>query len=160
VANGESALNPAYLKSARRITATHLPWSPTNTVWPLSGAFGQSTNLTNLVAVAYDDQAANPFLHTYHPDHDNLNATFDGVLPQGSESYRIERAITLLVQPPAADFASLVAAASTLTGQYQETVTLKGLARGGGNNDTRQFQVRGSFTLNRVSEIPILTLAP
>ena len=160
VANGESALNPVYLKNARRITATHLPWSPTNTVWPLSGSFGQSTNLTNLVAVAYDDQAANPFLHTYHPDHDNLNATFNAVLPQGSESYRIERAISLLVQPPAADFSSLVAAAATLTGEYRETVTIKGLARAGGTNDTRQFQVRGSFTLNRVSDVPTLTLAP
>lgn len=160
VANGESALNPAYLKSARRITATHLPWSASNTIWTLSGAFGQATNLSTLVSVAYDDQASNPFLHTYHPDHDNLNATFDAVLPQGAESYRIERAITLLVQPPASDFSSLVAAATTLTGEYRETVTLKGLARAGGRNDTRQFEVRGAFSLNRVSEVPTLTLAP
>jgi hypothetical protein len=160
VANGESVLHPAYLKSARRITATHLPWSSTNTVWPMSGALGQATNLITLVSVAYDDQASNPFLHTYHPDHDNLNATFNAVLAQGSESYRIERAITLLVQPPATDFSSLVAAADTLTGEYREVVTLKGLARGGGANDTRQFETRGAFRLTRVSDVPTLTLAP
>jgi hypothetical protein len=160
VANGESALHPGYLKSARRITATHLPWSATNTVWPLGGRLGQATNLTAQVAVLFNDQAANPFLHTYHPDHDNLNATLDGVLSQGSESYRIERAITLLVQPPGEDFSSLVAAASTLTGEYREIVTLKGLARAGGTNDTRQFEVRGAFKLNRLSDVPALTLAP
>jgi hypothetical protein len=160
VATGESALHPAYLKNARRITAAHLPWSSSNTVWGLGGQLGSSTNLTALVTVAYDNQASNPFLHTYHPDHDNLNASSDAVLPQGSESYGIERAITLLVQPPANDFSSLVTAASSLTGEYRETVTLKGLARAGGTNDTRQFEVRGSFSLNRVSDVPNLTVAP
>jgi len=160
VANGESALHPAYLKNARRITATHLPWSANNPAWALSGRLGANTNLTSLVTVAYDDQASNPFLHTYHPDHDNLNATFNAVLAQGSESYRIERAIMLLVQPPANDFSSLVAAASTFTGEYREFVTLKGLARAGGTNDTRQFEVRGAFSLKRMSDVPNLTLAP
>lgn len=160
VASGESALHPAYLKNARRITATHLPWTTNNTVWALSGQLGQVSNLTANVTVAYDDQASNPFLHTYHPDHDNLNATFSAVLPQGAESYRIERAITLLVQPPANDFSSLVAAAGTFGGEYREIVTLKGLARAGGTNDTRQFEVRGAFSLKRVSDVPTLTLAP
>lgn len=160
VANGEGALHPAYLKNARRITATHLPWTSNNAVWALSGRLGQVSNLTANVTVAYDDQASNPFLHTYHPDHDNLNATFNAVLPQGAESYRIERAITLLVQPPANDFSSLVAAASTFNGEYREIVTLKGLARAGGTNDTRQFEVRGAFTLKRVTDVPTLTLAP
>ena len=27
------------------------------------------------------DHVANPFLHTYHPDHDNLNADFDATSP-------------------------------------------------------------------------------
>ena len=149
VANGESALHPAYLKNARRITATHLPWTTNNTVWALSGQLGQVSNLTANVTVAYDDQASNPFLHTYHPDHDNLNATFNAVLPQGAESYRIERAITLLVQPPANDFSSLVAAAGTFTGEYREIVTLKGLARAGGTNASPPvFTVNVTFPLS------------
>ena len=159
VASGESALHPAYLKNARRITATHLPRSSSNTVWALSGQLGQVSNLTANVTVAYDDQASNPFLHTYHPDHDNLNVRFDAPLPQGAESYGIERAITLLVKPPTDDFSSLVGAAGTFSGEYREIVTLKGLARAGGD-DTRRFEVRGAFILKRVVDVPNLTLAP
>ena len=58
------------------------------------------------------------------------------------------------------DFSSLVAAGSTVLGEYREMVTLKGLARPGGTNETRQFEVRGGSSLNRVSEIPMLTIAP
>ncbi len=160
VASGESALHPAYLKNARRITATHLPRSSSNTVWALSGQLGQVSNLTANVTVAYDDQASNPFLHTYHPDHDNLNVRFDAPLPQGAESYGIQRAITLLVKPPTDDFSSLVGAAGTFSGEYREIVTLKGLARAVGGGDTRQFEVRGAFILKRVVDVPTLTLAP
>lgn len=160
VALGESALHPGFLKNARRITAPHLPWTSNNTSWALSGKLGQQTNFTVTVAVPYDDQAANPFLHTYHPDHDNRTATFDALQPQGVESYQIERAITLAVRPPADDFASLVTAGTSLQGEYREVLTLRGLARAGGTNDTRQLQVRGDFRLQRVSDIPVLTLAP
>ena len=160
VANGESALHPALLESARRITAAHLPWSPNNTVWPFDGQLGQQPTITTMVVVDYNDPASNPFLHTYHPDHDNLNASFDATLPQGSESYRIERVIRLIVDPPADDFSSLVASGNTFAGRYEERVTLKGLARAGGANDTREFEARGAFSLTRLSDIPTLTLVP
>jgi hypothetical protein len=160
VTTGESALHPGYFKSARRITAAHLPWSTNNATWEFDGKFGGAANLTTTVAEAHDDQASNPFLHTYHPDHDNLDVKFKTVLPQGSESYRIERAITLAVLPPANDFSSLVAGSSKLIGEYRETMTIKGLARAGGTNDSRRFEVRGLFTLSRVSEVPTLTTAP
>ena len=32
--------------------------------------------MATTVTLSYNDQASNPFLHTYHPDHDNLDATF------------------------------------------------------------------------------------
>jgi hypothetical protein len=159
-ATGESALHPAFLKNARRISAPHLPWTEGNTVWPLNGKLGQQTLLSTTVSVAYHDQASNPFLHTYHPDHDNRTATFDAIQPQGAESYAIERAITLEVQPPGNDFASLVNAGTSLRGEYRETLTLKGLSRASGATDSRPLQVRGSFQLNRISDIPVLTLAP
>jgi len=157
VASGESALHPGYLKSARRISSTFLPWTAANTVWPLSGNLGQGLTLSNTLPVTlpYADQAANPFLHTYHPDHDNLNATFDAVLPQGMESYTVERAITLTVQAPADDFASIVAGAQTLSGEYQETIALKGLG-----SNRREYRVSGSFSLNRISPVPNLTISP
>jgi hypothetical protein len=157
IASSESALHPGYLKNARRISSTFLPWTAANTRWPLSGNLGQGLILSNTMPVTlpYSDQAANPFLHTYHTDHDNLNATFDAVLPQGVESYTVERAITLSVQAPAEDFASIVTGAQTLTGGYQETITIKGL----GSNH-REYRVSGGFTLNRISPVPLLTVAP
>ena len=44
-----------------------------------------------------------------------------------------------------------------VNGIYSEVITLEGLARGGGSNDTRRLEVRGRFTLNRISEISLLT---
>lgn len=121
----------------------------------MSGNLGQQTSLGTTVTLNHDDQASNPFLHTYHPDHDNLDATFTHVLPQGAESYTVVRAITLNVQPPADDFSSLVAGAQSLTGNYLETITLAGLGA-----SARAYQVSGVFTLNRISQVPTLTLAP
>lgn len=156
----ESALSPQFLKDARRLSAVHLPWSSQNPAWLFSGKFGAQTNLTTTVTLGHDDRASSPFIHAYHPDHDNLDVTFKTLLPQGSESYGLQREITLNVTPPANDFSSLVSANLTINGVYSEIITLKGLARAGGTNDTRRFEVRGSFTLNRVSDIAQITTVP
>ena len=45
------------------------------------------------------DHASNPFLHTYHPDHDNLDNrddTFQTQLSAGKESYDLRRVMTLM----------------------------------------------------------------
>ncbi len=156
----EAALSPQFIKDARRLSAVHLPWSAQNPGWPFSGRFGAQTNLTTAVTLGYNDRASSPFLHSYHPDHDNLNATFKTLLPQGSESYGVQRQITLNVTPPANDFGSLVSANRTFNGEYREVITLQGLARAGGATDTRRFEVRGTFSLNRVSDIAQMTPAP
>lgn len=160
VSRGESALAPAFLKDARRVSAVHLPWTSTNTAWAFNGRLQNQTTLTTTVSVGYNDRAANPFLHAYHPDHDNLDVTFKNVLPQGAESYSVQRDITLRITPPADNFASLVSAGLTLGGDYTEVITIRGLARAGGTFDTRQFEVRGVFSLNRVSDISTLAIAP
>ena len=160
VANTEAVLNRNLLSQARRISAAHLPWTEANTPWAFNGKLGQATDLTATVTLGYNDQASNPFVHTYHPDHDNLDPTFRNVLAQGSESYSAERVITLHVSPPANDFAAITAGGRTLTGNYEETITLKGLARAGGQFDTPKFEVRGVFTLNHISDIPTLTTVP
>ena len=129
VATKESALKPELLSSARRISAPHLPWTSANQPWPLNGRLQVQTNLTAQVTVGYNDQSSNPFVHTYHPDHDNQNSTFTGVLPQGSESFAVERTIRLSFKAPGNDFQSLTSASRTLAGDYSETVVLKGLAR-------------------------------
>jgi hypothetical protein len=160
VANQESALEPTLLEQARRISATHLPWSDTNPGWAFSGPLVRGAVVTATVTNAFNQQASNPFLHTYHPDHDNLNATFNAELPQGSESYTIVREITLHVTPPAADFNSRVAAGLALSGEYLETVRVLGLARAGNTFDTRRFDAHGGFKLNRISPTPTLTRVP
>lgn len=159
-ANQESLLLGSSLGTARRISAAHLPWSESNQPWWFGGRLAPSLWLTNLVEVGHNDHRSNPFLHTFHPDHDNLDATFKKGLPQGSESYGIRREIRLHVLLPRDDFSSLVGGGTTLAGEYFETLTLSGLARAGGTNDARQFQTRGVFTLNRIAPIPNLTLAP
>jgi hypothetical protein len=160
VANQESALARNLIAESRRLSASHLPWSEANPGWIFSGALAQSAVVTTTVTTPFDDQSANPFLHTYHPDHDNLDARFRNQLSQGSESYAIVREITLAVQPPASDFNSRVSAGLTLVGDYLETVRVEGLARGGGAVDSRRFDVKGVFQLSRVSDVPTLTLVP
>ncbi len=151
LATTQNLLDPAHLDSARRITATHLPWSEANVPWRFTGQLGPGGLLTTTVDLPYDDQASNPFLHTYHPDHDNLDASYQTELAQGYESYRITRQITLNVSPPGNDFASLTSASQNLVGYYQETIRLGGL--GGAERD---FNVSGTFALNRISTIPLL----
>jgi len=108
--------------------------------------------LSTTVNLPYDDQASNPFLHTYHPDHDNLDATFQHELPGGSESYGISRQITLSLNSPGSDFVSLTQFGQAFQGAYTETITMTGLG-----NATRTFNVAGTFALSRISSIPVLT---
>jgi hypothetical protein len=160
IATREETLSATLLNKARRISAAHLPFTAENEGWSFDGPLGMGRTVTTTITNAFNDHASNPFLHTYHPDHDNLDATFRNELPQGSESFSIIREITLVVQPPTDDFNSLVNANIDLTGTYVETIRLQGLARPGNTHDTRRFNVRGVFSLNRVSEIPIVTHLP
>jgi len=155
VATSQAALDPAHLGAARRISSVDFPWSQSNTAWPLSGPLAPGASLSTEVDLAYDDQPTNPFLHTYHPDHDNLDATFSQELPQGAESYGVTRQITLTVSPPGNDFTSKTTVGQAFSGAYQESVTLKGL---GGS--TRQFSASGAFGLKRISPIATLTTQP
>jgi len=153
VATRESALDPQQLGTARRISSADFPWTRTNQSWRFSGQFAAGGVLAVTVPVAYDDHASNPFLHTYHPDHDNLDATFQNKLPVGYESYDISRAITLNLSPAGNDFSSLTAAGQSLTGTYLETITVFGVG-----SASRTFNVTGGFTLNRISPIASLTV--
>jgi hypothetical protein len=154
VATTESVLDVSHLNTARRISATHLPWTANNTVWPFTGGpLAQGATLTTTVFEPYDDQAANPFLHTYHPDHNNLDTESPPhELPVGSESYNITRQITLSVVANSTDFVSLTTANTSLLGLYNETITLTGL--GGA---TKSYQTSGAFSLKQVSPISSLT---
>src|SRR4030095_8898543 len=104
------------------------------------------------VPVSCTCQSSNPFLHTYHPDHDNLDALFSTPLAQGIESYGVTRQITLSFAAPNNDFNSLTQSSDDLSGNYLEAITFA--ARG---SQTRQYNVLGSFSLKRISDITTLT---
>lgn len=156
----EQQLDPSRLSLARRITAAHLPWTPTNQTWAATGAFQTGRTLTNVITVNYNDHASNPFLHTYHPDHDNLNALFSGVQPVGVESYGIKRQIVLTFTEPPADYTTLTAGSTRVEGTYEEDITFLGRAYTLGQtvtNETRTVSTRGTFQLNRISTISQLS---
>ena len=152
LAHTEDALDPQQLEEARRLSVAHLPWSGGNTSWVFNGSLTGSGPITTQVDVAYDESATNPFVHTYHPDHDNKDARFEDTLPRGSESYDIVRQITLEVQPPGNDFEGMTTGWQTLSGRYQETLILRGRLTDSGS-DARTFRTRGGFALNRITDI-------
>jgi len=130
----------------RRMSAAgfDFPTSPDANFLPLSGAFGGTAPVTGSFAMP-PTSPRNPFLHRYHPDHDNLNATFNAYR---EEAYNITRAFELRFSPT-----NLTATAApdygykVLTGTYRETVT--GLNKA-------SVVAGGVFRLNRVSEIGAL----
>ena len=151
VATRESELMTSQLASARRVSAVHLPLIGGNP-WSFSGTIQDRSTLTTTVTHDYDDHTSNPFLHTYHPDHDNLDALYKTEENPGRESFGIRRLISLEFAAPSNDFESLTKSGSTLTGNYRETVTF--LDRHG---DSKQFNVLGNFRLSRLTDIAALT---
>jgi hypothetical protein len=145
----ESKLHPNLLSQARRLSAVHLPLS--NTGWVLQGDFGGVGILNAVLTDGFDNTTSNPFLHAYHPDHDNLDALFDSTARKGAESYDIKRQITLSFTPPDDDFVSRTVGSSKVRGTYLENIVLKG-----GENQTRTVVTKGTFVLNRVSSIATL----
>ncbi len=152
VATREDLLLSAQLGEARRISSVQFPTSAGNIPWDFTGSLQQGGSLTVNVPLSYDDQASNPFLHTYHPDHDNLDPQFTTAQARGVESYGVTRQITLSVTPPGNDFNSLTQGSQDLTGNYSELITFQ--ARG---SQTRQYNVLGTFSLKRISDIATLT---
>lgn len=149
VATQQRFLLKEQLSSARRISAAHLPWSSTNVFWPLTVSNGVSRAQ---IVVPYDQASVNPFVHQYHPDHDNLNASFTQLLPKGQESYGITRTIWLSPQTAGTDYQSQTTGALDRNGIYDETIAIEG-----SGSNARTFRVIGTFNLNRISDLPTLT---
>ena len=152
VATREEFLLPAQLEQARRISSIHFPTSAGNIPWDFSGIMQLGGSLTASLPLDYNDQAANPFIHTYHPDHDNLDAQFKTTQARGVESYGVTRQITLTFTAAENDFNSLTQGGQDLGGTYAEAITFAGHGM-----QTRQYNVLGSFTLKRISDIATLT---
>jgi hypothetical protein len=131
---------------ATRLVAAHLPLD--TEVATGSGSVGLGTTLVRTLTVPYNDRT-NPFVHQYHPDHDNKDARFQSV-GADVESYTITRtcSFTFTATPPGG--VSLPGwGSSILGGTYTETLT--GLHR-------QPIVITGTFTLRRASEIGAITL--
>lgn len=156
VSTQQAALDPAQLGTARRISAIHFPFSHGNSGWSqVGGSFGLGSSLQFNVDADHNAHSSNPFLHTFHPDHDNLSADFEAVEAQGVESYTVSRTIVLSFAQPASNFVSRIGGATSLTGNYAETMTFRG--RG---SQSREFNLAGKFHLNRISPVATLTSSP
>ena len=114
---------------------------------PLNGgAFGEGT-LQVSCPLPYD-HPLNPFRHTFHPDHNNLDERFEQKLPEGKESFSVARALTfeftandpLGLNPPGWG-------STEIGGVYRESVT--GLHRS-------VIHASGTFRLVRVLSSPTL----
>jgi hypothetical protein len=113
------------------------------------GGFGVAGGnpVTCIVVLDYRDRL-NPFVHQYHPDHDNLDARYETTLPAGKESYTVTREIALGFT--AADPEGLISADwgdEELGGIYSEKIT--GFHR-------RAIHIRGIFRLQRLSDVGVL----
>lgn len=89
----ESDLQTDTLASAQRISAAHLPLDLAY-VAESGSAFAAGGRIELEVPLAFTDRT-NPFVHTYHPDHDNRDAQFRPLTAPGIESYTVVRSIAL-----------------------------------------------------------------
>ncbi len=149
VATQQRFLDPTQLASARRVSSAQLPWTAANAPWALSK---DGTTLVATVNTPYEAVGSNPFLHQYHPDHDNLNAAFSAALPKGQESYGITRTVRLTPAAGGLDFDSITSGQSQKFGVYEEMVVLEG-----SGSNTRTFRAFGTYSLTRISPVSRLT---
>lgn len=143
IATRESSLSLADKAGASRIVAAHMPL---DRVLVTSGSFAVGSSLSCTIATPFDDPVS-PFVHQYHPDHDNKSGSTP--LVSGQESYDISRAVTFtLAATPPEGVSPIGYGGSVLAGTYAEVIS-------GIHKET--LQVAGTFTLRRVSEIGVLT---
>ncbi|HEY4285224.1 MAG TPA: hypothetical protein VGM62_19350 [Chthoniobacterales bacterium] len=134
---------------APRISAIGYDFSEVHV--PLNGTFGTSLTGTILMPRGHPD---NPFKHRYHPDHDDLTASFQPPPPnlpiEQQEVWDVTRALVLTFDPLPNDQAPSTGF-SQRTGTYKETVT--GLHK---NN----LITTGTFLLRRINTLGEINPAP
>jgi hypothetical protein len=151
----EALLKQNALGSAQCFSSSHLPMDQVITAG--SGSFATGQTLTRVITVFYND-ATNPFVHAYHPDHDNkdargdwLSATEDASgLKQTEESHDIRRTCQFIftASPPAGSSVTSGWGSSVIGGNYIETMT-------GVHKDP--LILSGTFELRRASSIGTLS---
>ena len=132
----EQAL-PADATDVNRICSVAFPVMPPV---PLTGSFTNA--LAGTVTVAFDDPT-NPFLHRYHPMHDNLNPNWQPYT-NAVETRTITRDLILTCNAITNGSANPYYGTDRVSGTYQET--LSGLR-------AQPVMMQGAFSLQRISQI-------
>ena len=144
----ESQLDSAALDKAVRLSVAHLPL---DTNLAFNGLFTPGGSLAgNGDLVTPHTSPVNPFLHVYHPDHDNLDARFQQALPAGRESFEIRRQISLGFDNSRPADLPNTWGATLMSGIYQETIT-------GTTKPGSALRVRGPFVLHKISDISFIS---
>jgi hypothetical protein len=129
-----------------RYFASQMPTSITSITG--TGTMATGSTLSWTIPIAFNEPT-NPFVHNYHPDHDNLDAKGQALVA-GQESFTIGRncQFTFTAAPPDGKY---VAGWGTtvLGGTYLESIS--GLHK-------QVLQVRGTFRMQRLSEIAAIDL--
>ncbi len=143
----ETGLKSDAKATATRYVSTQLPLD--TEVADGTGSVALGGTLVRTFTLGFNDPT-NPFVHTYHPDHDNRDARLQSLPTPGIESYSVTRACTFQFSPtPPAGSPALGWGASVIGGTYSETVT--GLHKA-------PLTVTGTFELRRASELGAITL--
>jgi hypothetical protein len=155
LSTSESLLKQDALGSAQCFSSSHLPMDQVITSG--SGSFATGQTLTRVITVPYND-ATNPFVHAYHPDHDNKDARGNWLqategasgLRQTEESHDIKRTCQFIftASPPAGSSVTSGWGSSVIGGNYIETMT-------GVHKDP--LILSGTFELRRASQIGTLS---
>jgi len=141
----EASLLSSKKSDALRVVSSQMPLDRVITG---TGSFALGSTLNHEVTIPFDDPT-NPFVHIYHPDHDNRDARLRP-LSAGVESYSITRRIrfTFTSSPP--DGSTISGWGTTVYGgTYSETI--EGLNKA-------PLTVGGTFMFRRISEIADLTI--
>ena len=142
----ETLLKQDSKATAQRLVAATMPL---DRVITCTGTVAVPQQITATVVVPFDDPT-NPFVHQYHPDHDNKDARFTANLGNKEESHSVSRQCTFtFTTVPPVDGTSIIGwGTSVIGGYYTEVVT--GLHK-------NPIQLSGYFELRRASENPVLT---
>ena len=138
----EAGLKADAKSAARRLVATHLPLdlAPAAT-----GSFGIGGTLACTIATPFNDPT-NPFVHQYHPDHDNKSG--QTALVAGQESYSVTRQVSFtFTETPPGGGSATGWGSSVIGGTYGEVVS--GLHK-------QTISLTGTFELRRASELGTL----
>ena len=157
----ESGLQADAKGSAQRIVSVHLPLDRVidGTAGTGSGSVAIPGTLVRKISVPFNDPT-NPFVHQYHPDHDNKDAKGNALIA-GQESYNIEREVTFTftASPPPGSTVTSGWGSAVIGGTYGEVV--QGLHKdsaGVGTGDG--LHLTGTFELRRASELGSISVTP